>query len=515
MRLFLPIQRLALVAGLKFFAWLGNYEAAQRSRDRSFISGWVQDARFDVDAHTRFELVRVARSFERNNPIVSRMCDVFEQYTVGPSGLRFTPASSSDRWNARMSEVWAEFCTDCDISSHWSLGMFQAMAARRWFVDGEVFIYLTREGRRPKVQLIESQRVATPPNRAHLEGQRIFDGIEIDPKTGRPVAYWVRNSFLGDTFERIPAELIEHVWDPDRPWQLRGVPLITPALVDLHDLDDLQILEKRAAKKMASIAAVFKKRAGQFSPGDFRRQQLGIEAKTASTQADTEEQRTRSIKDVLGGEVAAIHTDEDIVQPDRKSPGIVQERFWDYLAGRACIGAGMPKQLILPYSIQGTIGRADIDIAAASFRAKSAVLQAAFARVYQYVVDSVAPYDRVLADKPGDYRKVSVRAPRSINVDVGYNTEAMLKELEAGTTTLEEVWGNKGEDYRERDAQITREEAMRIIRKAKALRAAKEAAKRYDVDEAQLLDACGLSENAAELSVEEEAAKNGPNSGNN
>lgn len=425
------------------------FEAARSSPDRSYMRGRVQDARLDLSPVTRRELVRMARYFERNDPIANRLADVWEQYTVGPSGLAFTPASSDEAWNQRWSAVWDEWCRFCDLASRHPFSTFQSLASYRWFWDGEVFILLTNGGAPnyfPRVQLIESHRVETPFSRFADEGTVIHDGVEVDG-SGRPVAYHVRNSFDGGTYARIPSSNMIHVFEPSRPNQLRGMPLLTPSMVDLHDLSDLQVLEKRAAKKGASIAAVFKKKGGVLDPDEYRRQKIQVTGQT-STGATTTEDRLKHFKEITGEESIAIENGEEYEQPKNDRPGLVQQTFWDYLTARVCLGVGIPKILVFPMSMQGTVTRADLDVAASFFKSRSAVLQAAFARVYEYVLISTMYSDRRVVDPPADFRRVNVRPPRSVNVDVGRNSSAMIAELQAGIRNFNTCIGDGGDDWR-------------------------------------------------------------------
>jgi capsid protein len=148
--------------------------------------------------------------FEQNNAIVNRLADLFEQYTVGPNGLQFIPSSSDEDWNQRAAASWAQWTDVCDLTSLHAISTLMTLTARSWFIDGEVFILLTRgEERsatanlkpvlRPRIQLIESHRVATPPQLQDQEGKTVSDGIEIDAK-GRPTAYWIKDSADGDIF---------------------------------------------------------------------------------------------------------------------------------------------------------------------------------------------------------------------------------------------------------------------------------------------------------------------------
>ena len=68
--------------------------------------------------------------------------------------------------------------------------------------------------------------------------------------------------------------------------------------------------------------------------------------------------------------------------------------------------------------------------------------------VWGYVIGWAVRNDPALADPPADWRRVIIRPPRAINVDIGRNTAAMLAELKAGTKTYAEIYAERGEDWR-------------------------------------------------------------------
>jgi lambda family phage portal protein len=503
------VARFAVRSALRV---LGFYEGAVRfSPDRGNLPGWVQDDRFDADASSRSELLRKARYFEANSALVNRLADVFEQYTVGPRGLRFTPSSSSEEWNKAITARWDQWCQFADLSSRQSLSQLQSLAAYRWFIDGEVFILKTRGGAPdywPRVQVIESHRVSTPWELAGQEGDRIHDGVEVD-RNGRPIAYHVRTTWDGDASRRIPASQIIHVFEPSRPGQLRGRPFITPVITDLNDLEDLQKLEMRAAKLVAELALVLKTRNGDVgSLLDIRKKALEVDGKTGGG-ANTIEQRQKDVHKVTGGRVIALYKDEEAQALTSGRPSVVTQAYWDSLVAKVCVGVGITKALVYPASVQGTVARADLDVATAFFRSRSSVLQSAFAQVFEYVIGDEITYGTGLPKPPDDWRKVSVRPPRSPNVDVGRNSKAMLDELKAGTRTLEDIWAECGEDWRERDEQLEREENRALERAARVLKRAKELAAESDCEPDELLRLAGLSDDPPQPEpVEPVAPKN-------
>jgi capsid protein len=231
-------------------AVFNRHPATEWSPTRSHIWHGYDDARKDLCASDRKELQRLARYFESCSAIVNRMADLWECYVVGAQGLQIFPASSSEDWNNRaltQFNLWKPFA---DIASREGWDTSQGRIVRSWFVDGEVFVILTKEGPFSRIQLVEAHRCLSP------DGERpnVHDGVEVDAN-GRPIAYWFR---VGDTEKITPidASYVVHIFEPSRPGQLRGIPLISCVLNDLRDLSDLQILEMRAAKQSARIVSI-------------------------------------------------------------------------------------------------------------------------------------------------------------------------------------------------------------------------------------------------------------------
>lgn len=449
------IQRFNRATDILFFgernAVQNQYEAGQRWNPcRSYIPGWVRDSRFDADAMTRLEIVRKSRYFERNNAIVNRLADLFEEYTVGPNGLRFVPASSDQKWNGRQRTFWDGWTPFCDLSTLQNFGTVQSLCARSWAIDGEVFALKTRGKNRgngksfPRIQLIETHRVETPP---HLFGDtQIVDGVQVN-NDSRPLGYHVRQgNGVDETYAYVPADEMVHIFEPTRPGMFRGLPMLYPVLNDLHDLDDLQILQMDVAKEAAKTTAVVKTKTGELSMEDLRRSRWGI-AGTQGTSGGSSQERSQYYEDVFEGRVKVLRHGDDYAQHQVVRPSTEEFALWDHLTSKVCAGFGISKLLVYPWSMQGTVTRADLDVMATFFRSRSAILASKFTEIYEYVTEWGTRNDITISDPPPDWRKVKVRAPRSVNVDVGRNVTALVAEYAAGWRTLEGIAGELGEDW--------------------------------------------------------------------
>lgn len=401
--------------------------------------------------------MRKARYFEANSPLVQRIADLWEQYTVGPNGLIITPASKDEAWVQRAKEWFDEWALAPDLCSLNSWTTLQSLIARLWLVDGEVFILKTRTLEapyRPRIQIIESHRVGTPNQFAALEGKTFVDGVQIDLK-GRPVTYWVRDGFEATEYVPIPASNILHICEPTRVGMYRCLSHFYAVMNSLHDLDDLMHLEMQAAKDAAHTEKIVKTASGEMPDDDWSEAQ---EVATVNSQPNIDRQK-QYYERIFGAETKVLFHGDEYAQFVSNRPSVAQQWYWKFLAEQVCSGVGIPLLMVYPDTMQGTVYRGMLDTAAGFFRARSRVLADAFAQVWLYAINFGASYDVRIADRPTDWKSTTMRPPKAANVDVGRNSTAMLAELEAGTRTFADIYGEMGDDWREKLAQRATEAA--------------------------------------------------------
>lgn len=457
-----------------------RYEGAyQFWGQRGYIPAGIQDARFDADASTRLELVRRSRYWERNSAILQRLIDVFEQFTVGPDGIKLVPSSEDEPYNELASDWWAGWVRCPSLDTKQPLGVMQSLMARSWFVDGEIFIYKTwsKETGKPAIQLIEAHRVATPAMYRDREGQDIIDGVEINA-SGTPIAYHVRQADFvagsgyqggipglgsgqpqSQNFVRVPAASMIHLFEPVRPGMQRGLPMAYAVMNDAQDLHELQHLEMRAARDAASITNVVTNKTGEAN-----NQQYSKRNKWSITSADANGNPTTKNIPVfyevtMGGQTVYQVVGEKFEQFKSERPNVATTDYWDYLTNKVCIGIGIPKMLVVPYRMQGTAVRADLETAAAYFRSRSMIIGHAMTEIYFWVMGWATKFDREMIGAPKDWSKVTVRPPRSVNVDVGRNSSALIAEMSAGIRTRQDAIAELGGDWRQVLRQRAKEAA--------------------------------------------------------
>jgi len=436
------------------------YEAARYSTRRSMLPGaTVQSARFDVNQASLYQLRAKARYFEKNTPIVNKLSDLWEQYTVG-NGLVVQPNSSDQEWNQNAATWWNYWCEMPDIASRQPMGTLLGMASRGWFVDGEMFVLQVKgETGMPRLQFIESHLVKTP---KELESALdVIDGIRVDPKTLRPLSYFIHTEqpkTRETTWTEVSAQYVIHIFEPSRPGQLRGLPLLHPALNTLHDLDDLRLLEMSAAKDAAKTSKVIKTSPEEFNPSTLQAARVkGSLPLAGGGTASTD--KLQYYDSVLGEDRVILRPGDEYNQFATNRPSVVTREYWEYLDEQVCAAVGIPYVLVYPDSMQGTVYRGSIDAASSFFSLRSAVMQAAVSRFYQYAMGWARYTQPLLVDAPADWRNIRVSPPRAVNVDVGRNSKAMLEEIAGGANTFSRSYAVLGHDWRQELRQRAEEAA--------------------------------------------------------
>ncbi len=440
-----------------------RYEAASQSYwgQRSWIQHTVQDARYDADASTRLELVRRHRYWVANSPLIQRIRSLFVQFSVGIEGLQCNPNSQNEDWNVTRAANYEDWSRSPELGSRLSMAQLHIQWAGALFDDGAVFILKTRDSfNKPKIQTIEAHRVATPSNKREQEGKTIFDGVEVD-KYGKPTAYYVRDAFDLESFARVPADSLIHIYKARRPGMLREVPEGFSAMNTLHDMDDLHLLEMKAAKSASDVTNVIKTANGEFDSSAMRKARMNIGTQDANGNAATKSD-PQYYQNTLGGRTVVLKTGEDMAQFQSNRPSVVMREYWDYLTGLICCGYNVPKLLVLPYSLQGTVTRADLDVCTNAFRLNFELVAAAVREIYEWHTEWAVKFDRSMdGETPADYLQSTIRPPRAPNVDIGYTAKALQIELQLGVKTVQDVFAERQQDWRSQLRQIAETVAYR------------------------------------------------------
>jgi Phage portal protein, lambda family len=532
---------------------MNRFDAAfQGWGERSWLFSSQQDSWLEIDAMTRQELQRVANHLVENSTVVQKIRNLKLQFSVGPAGLKVIPESSDEGFNDARSVSWETWWSKPELGSDISGAQLTRLWAGQLFDTGEVFIYKTstdarankRVRKEPRLQTIDSHRVKTP---AGLSSDPetdfpIIDGKVINPDTGECVAYYVRkanfSTFIAGTvkageeeYDRLDAVNVIHKFKRRRPGQMRGIPEGFSAFNLVRDNMDLHKLEMQCAKIASEIAVVETNPSGELSTFATRRQKLNIQTQNAAGASITKNS-AEFYNVTLGGKRIAMKTGDDISNFMVDRPTVVQQDYWDLHYTLICMGYNVPKLLVMPYSLQGTVTRADLDVCANAFREDFEMLREIVEEIYEWQgqwdlqyntsftgalwIEIVAkasqglftakplPTEKDFRDTyegmsrmratwlmrkehadnspwvqdaliPEDAHTCLIRPPRAPNVDIGYTAKALEIEMRLGVKVPQDVFADKGQDWRTQTRQMA--EYVQYVNKL---------AKEFRVEPAQL-----------------------------
>lgn len=265
-------------------ALAGGYQGA--SLNRAALRGWKpseSDANDDTLADLPLLRAR-SRDLARNAPLAGAAISTSVTHVVGTGlsmqsrvdaealGLDTEAAAAWQRATEREWRLWCE-STDCDATRLQTFYGLQALAFRSVCESGDLLAVLPGIAREHTpyalaVQLIEADRLSNP-NYAQ-DSDRLAAGVELDG-AGAPLRYHVasrhpgaRGNGKGVKWNAIEARGAQgrrnvlHLFDRQRPGQVRGVPMIAPVIEPLKQLGRYTDAELQAAVISAAFAVFVK-----------------------------------------------------------------------------------------------------------------------------------------------------------------------------------------------------------------------------------------------------------------
>jgi lambda family phage portal protein len=241
-----------------------RFDAASHGRR---LRGWVAPSTGPNRAMVGAETLRNRlRDAMRNEWAAKSSGRVWQTNLIG-TGIVPRPLTSDAELKKKLSLLWEEWVPDADADGVLDFYGLQTLMVKTWLGSMECFVRL-----RPRriedglvvplqIQLIEPDLI--PVFDLQLEnGNRIRSGIEFD-RIGRRVAYHMYREHPGDNVTgtvslidlvRVPADQILHIFEPERPGQLRGVSDFSAVLVKLRSVmnfDDAVLTRQELANLFA------------------------------------------------------------------------------------------------------------------------------------------------------------------------------------------------------------------------------------------------------------------------
>lgn len=275
----------------------GRHGASRTKKSMVMWQTAIGDA--DADIHQNLDELRArARDLHMGSDIVAAAHKGLRTNIVG-TGLRLKPAfdsaflglSKEQEKKLRDSiyrewSMWAE-TTKCDAAGLNDFYELQQLAFLSTLMSGDVFALMPMLPRKHsvyalRINLVEADRCDTPPITDLQNPERVQSGVEVDTD-GMVVAYhfandhpgsdqvlvspkdWVRVEKYGAKTGRLN---VIHLFEAERPGQRRGIPVISPIIESLKQLDQYTEAELMAAV-ISAMYTVFVKSPAEEDNGMY------------------------------------------------------------------------------------------------------------------------------------------------------------------------------------------------------------------------------------------------------
>lgn len=288
------MRRARARAALEVLDQLGQRRGYEGARITRRTAGWTA-ASTGPNAEANASIITLrnrSRQLVRDNPYARRAIQALKASSVGTGIMA--------RWpKTRPENLWKEWVREADYFGELDFYGLQALGAQAVFESGEVLVrrIMPASGNwraAPlKLQMLEADYLDPTKFGPALGGNYLIGGVEID-STGRRVAYHLYDRHPGESLwftslwqsRRVDASEVLHIFEKDRPGQVRGVPRLSSALMKIRDLDDYEDAELMRKKIAACFAA--------FVHTDDEGRTLSDKVATDTTQTNLPRQETMS-----------------------------------------------------------------------------------------------------------------------------------------------------------------------------------------------------------------------------
>jgi len=426
-----------------------SYDAAG---DDHLNAGWraVNAKAESTDGMYRDTIRARSRDLERNSDILESVVLAFERNVVG-GGFKLQAKTENEELNTNIESLFKLWCRpkNCDVTQQQSFSEICQMLIRRQKVDGGIIVVLRYidDGIVPlSLQLYEVDDLDTM--MPTTTTKKIVNGIEYNAYN-RPIAYYLKKydaygNYIG-TSERIDAKDVLFLFKKKRPSQLREMSELSSTLPRVRDMN--QFMEAVSVKeRVAALLAVLIKR---VTPG-------GVTGPVGRGNGQSDKRNGYTGKMLTPGMMMELNPGDDVhvVQPPAQAANSAEFiRLQQRLSGSAQgisyeVAARDMSQVNYSSARQGLLEDQKTYLMQQQFLIDHFLIP-----VYESFLESAILVGMVsikdFHSKKDSYLKHEWVAPGMKWIDPLKEANANRVALETNQTTLAEIAGNTGNDWRE------------------------------------------------------------------
>lgn len=341
----------------------------------------------------------------------------------------------------------------------------QKTVIKRGLVDGDCVLALTSTSTgHARTVFYEGPQVGNGNEQTRENGW--YDGVKLDKWGRREAVCILEPGMYNRKGTTIPASRILHCGRFESPQSPRGLTGFTHAINHMVDIREIDNDTKRGIKAANLFGLVITNKAldgidsapasGKYKTRDYTgAKPTGVDSPTPT-----------KYEEILdgGGNVATLNQGQDvkIINDSRRHPN--QQQVIEYFIQDCSLGFGLPYEVM--WRIAGITGPAVRFV----MRMTEKTLNEMRSGLTEQFCQPFWSYSMALAIKNGylpqckdpDWWKCNWIAPSALTIDAGRDSAAGIREIEVGAQTLQDWYGEDGQDWRQQLSQVAIEKAFAI-----------------------------------------------------
>lgn len=433
------------------FSWFKNLITRQYDAAKNTGSNRLYRPRQSSGAQECSEswlpLTNVTRDLDRNNPHVAGLKRRFQWGLIGegnwprPKVLKKGAVDDFDfdkQLNLEILKRWEKWSKRASANGD-SIYQLQRIAANTFFIDGGLLIRKVYKNRGMCLEAIELDQLDDTYDKDDGTGVRIVDGIEMDA-FNEPIAYYIKTRFptevASDTI-RVPAKEIIHLFDRERPTQVRGISRLASGAMNLKNIKEFRA-DTMTLARVATGYGIF------------------IETPNPEDGFQEEYDPNDDIEYINPGAVRYLRSGEKATVVNSQHPAANYSDFVKSELMSASVGTGMSYESVSNDGSNTNFSgsRQMMLLERAMSRSTFAIFEECFySKVYEWFIENeVYFYGLQMPDFESDrerYLAVSWSKPKREWVDPLKDANTAKVEIDMGVNTLTEYCEQNGKDIEE------------------------------------------------------------------
>ena len=397
-----------------------------------------------------WKLREICRDLERNNPLVKGILRTDRDSVIG-SGVRVEAKTQDNDWNQQAEDLFNEWALSCEITGRFNFNQFLRIAYLSYRRDGDMAVIFVND----KLQACEGEQIGTPSglNTEEFKYIKVINGVAYNKIKGHVVGYYIGQPALWGYVEpgsvnKYTADKVHHIFNPERFSYSRGEPALASSIDAIDKLSKYIDAELVAAAVNACFSAFVTR-----NEPTAEWQQIG--EPSTNDQGRTERQEKLEPGMIMYGQQG-----EGITAVGQTRPGGLFDPFVLRLLSMIGRPVCMPLMLITLDFAGATFMNARIAYQKAQENwlvEQNLIVKPFVSRVWRWKIGQFIEDGRL--DPNDEFDKHEVIMHRWPYVDPNREQQAHDLALKNRTTTLREICGGQGKDWKEDVDQGIKEKA--------------------------------------------------------